>query len=85
MRFPDHTRRRTTVGRNSLTSDKPVAETSNWGEEEEEEKPQHSQHTDIHAPGGIRIHSLSKRAAADLRFRPRGHWDRLRETLAILN
>ena len=37
---------------------------------------QHSQQTDIHAPGGIRTHDLSKRAAADLRLRPRGHWDR---------
>jgi len=30
----------------------------------------------IHAPGGIRIHDLSRRAAAYLRLRPRGHWDR---------
>jgi len=37
----------------------------------------HSQQTDIHAPGGIRTHNLSKRAASDLRLRPRGHWDRL--------
>ena len=37
---------------------------------------QHSQQTDIHAPGGIQTHNLSDRAAADLRFRPRGHWDR---------
>ena len=37
---------------------------------------QHSQQTDIHAPGGIRIHNLSSRAAADLRLRPRGPWDR---------
>ena len=27
-------------------------------------------------PGGIRTHNLSRRAAADLRLRPRGHWDR---------
>jgi hypothetical protein len=32
--------------------------------------------TDIHASGGIRTHNLSRRAAADLRLRPRGHWDR---------
>jgi len=32
--------------------------------------------TDIHAPGGIRTHNPSKRAAADPRLRPRGHWDR---------
>ena len=37
---------------------------------------QHSQQTNIHAPGGIRTHDLSRRAAADLRLRPRGHWDR---------
>jgi len=27
-------------------------------------------------PGGIRTHDLSRRAAADLHLRPRGHWDR---------
>jgi hypothetical protein len=27
-------------------------------------------------PGGIRTHDLSRRAAADLRLRTRGHWDR---------
>jgi len=27
-------------------------------------------------PGGIRTHDLSRRAAADLRLRKRGHWDR---------
>ena len=37
---------------------------------------QHSQQTNIYAPGGIRTHDLSRRAAADLRLRPRGHWDR---------
>jgi hypothetical protein len=36
---------------------------------------QHSQQTDIHAPGRIRTHNLSKRAAVDLRLRPRGYWD----------
>ena len=38
------------------TSDQPYADTSTW---------QHSQETDIHAPGGIGIHNPSKRAAAD--------------------
>jgi len=38
---------------------------------------QHSQQTNIHAPHGIRTHNLSRRAAADLSLRPRGHWDRL--------
>ena len=37
----------------------------------------HSQQTNIHAPGKIRTHNLSRRAAEDLRLRPRGHWDRL--------
>ena len=37
---------------------------------------QHSQQTDIHAPGGIRTHNLSGRAATDLHLRPRGNWDR---------
>jgi hypothetical protein len=31
--------------------------------------------TNIHAPGGIRTHNPSKRAAADPRLRPHGHWD----------
>ena len=30
----------------------------------------------LHVPGGIRTHNLSRRAAADLRLRPRGQWDR---------
>jgi len=34
--------------------------------------------TNIHVPGGIRTHNLSRRAATDLRLRPRDHWDRLR-------
>ena len=36
----------------------------------------HSQQTNIHAPGGIRTHDLSRRVAANLRHRPRGHCDR---------
>ena len=38
---------------------------------------QHSQQTDIHAPGGIRTINVNKRASADPRFRPRNRWDRL--------
>ena len=66
LRFLDHTRRRTTVGRTPLDE---------WS----------ARHRDlwqpttliiIHAPGGIRTHDLSRRGAADLRLRPRGHWDR---------
>jgi len=33
---------------------------------------QHSQQTNIHAPGGIRTHVVSRRADADLRLRPLG-------------
>ena len=36
----------------------------------------HSQQTNIHAPGGIRTRNPSKRAAAERRLRPCGHWDR---------
>jgi len=62
-RFLDHTPQ--TVGL-LWTSDQLVAETYT------------SQHTtDIHASSGIRTHNLSRRAAADLRIRPRGHWDQL--------
>jgi len=46
------------------------------------DKTQHSQQTGIHAAGGIRTHYLNRRAAVDLRLRPRGHWDRL---ISLLN
>ena len=39
--------------------------------------------TDSHAPGGIRTHDLNRRAAADLRLRPRGQWDRLQISFNI--
>jgi hypothetical protein len=51
------------------TRDRPVAETSTW-------QYKHAQETNIHARGGIRIHDPSKRSAADLCLRPRGHWHR---------
>jgi len=38
---------------------------------------QHSQETDIHAPGGIRTRNLSRRAASVLHLRRRSHWGRL--------
>ena len=45
---------------------------------------QHSQQTNIHAPGGIRTHDRSRRAAVDPRLRPRGYWDQhLRQQRAI--
>ena len=37
---------------------------------------QHSQDTDIHAPGGIRSRNLRKRAAPDPRLRSHSHWNR---------
>jgi hypothetical protein len=52
------------------TGDRPVAETSTLQHEG-------SQETNIHAPGRIQTHDPSKRLAAELRHRPRGHWDRL--------
>ena len=44
---------------------------------------QHSQQTNIQALGGIRTHYLSRRAAVDLRLRPRGHWDWLSYTKTL--
>ena len=46
---------------------------------------QHSQQTDFHAPGGIRTHSLSRRATAEVPLRSHGHWDRLRCIVAIFS
>ena len=51
---------------------------------------QHSQQTDkqtnIHAPGGIRTHNLSRPAAEDLRLRPRGHeWNRCAHLITFWN
>ena len=46
---------------------------------------QHSQQTNIHALGGIRTHTLGRRAAEDLRLRPRGHWDRRGNPIAVNN
>jgi hypothetical protein len=39
--------------------------------------PYNKHNTNIHAPGEIRTHDPSKRAAEDPRLRPHGHWDRL--------
>jgi len=55
-RFLDHTQRHTTVGRTPLISSSHTPLPDNT---------QHSQHTNIHAPGVIRTHSLSRRAALD--------------------
>ena len=47
-----------------------------WSQRPLPDNTQPSQQTNIHAPSGIRTHNLSRRAAKDLRLRPRGHWDR---------
>jgi len=69
-RFLGHTQRRITVGRTPLDE---------WSARRRDlYLTTHNTHnTQITCPpGGIRTHDLSKRAAADLRFRPRDHWDR---------
>ena len=48
------------------------------------ENKQHSQETNIHAPGGIRTRNSNKRASADPRLRPRGHWDRKRVYFRVI-
>ena len=68
LRDLDHTQWRITSVGLLWTSDQLVAETSTW---------QHiTLTTNIHAPDGIRTHDLNRRAAADIRLRPRGYWDR---------
>ena len=70
-RFLDHTQRPTIVGRTPLDE---------WSARRRDlyltTHNTHNRQTDIHAPPGVRTHNTSKRAAADLRLRPRGHWDR---------
>jgi hypothetical protein len=53
------------------TSDQPVAEASTYTRQHNIEKQQ----TNIHAPSGNRTRDPSNQAAADLRLRPRGHWE----------
>ena len=71
LRFLDHTRRRTTVGRTPLDE---------WSARRRDlyltAHNTHNRQISI-PPGGIRIHDLSRRAAPDLRLRTRGHWERL--------
>jgi len=76
-RYLDHTQRRTTVGRTPL---------GEWSARRRDLTWLHSTFTrerDIHAPGGMRTHNLSRRAAADLRLRRRGHWERLSFTVSL--
>ena len=68
LRLLDHTQRRVTVGRTPLYE---------WSARRRDIYLTHTtQQTNIHAPGAIRTRDLSKRAAAELRLKPRGHWDR---------
>ena len=69
-RFLDPTQRRTTFGRT------PLAEGS--ARRRDLYLTTHNNNNRYPCPGGIRTHILSKRAAADLRLRPRGRWDRRR-------
>jgi hypothetical protein len=66
------TLRHTTLGRT------PLDEWSARRKDRYLHNTQHSQKTDIHAPGGIRTLNPSKRAAVDPYLRPCGHWDRHR-------
>ena len=69
-RFLDHTKRVTIGGRTPLDE---------WSARRRDlyltTHNTHNRQTSM-PPGGIRTHDLSRRAAADLSLRPRGHWDR---------
>jgi hypothetical protein len=73
-RFRDHTQRRATVGRTPLDE---------WLARRKECLTNHNTHNKqtSNSPGGIRTHDFSRRAAVDLRLRPRGHWDRLSDVI----
>jgi hypothetical protein len=80
MRFLDHTQWRTTFGRISLEE---------WSARRRAlylttHNTRKRKETDIHAPGGIRTHSSSKRMAADLRLRLRSIWDWLLVSLRLI-
>ena len=49
------------------------------------DNPLHSQDSDLHVHGGIRTRHPNKRAAAHPHLRPRGHWDRVVQTLMVSN
>jgi hypothetical protein len=70
-RFLDHTRRRATVGRTPLDE---------WSVRRRDlyltTQNIHNRQTSMSLGGGIRTHDRSRRAAVDLRLRPRGCWDR---------
>jgi hypothetical protein len=77
-KFLDHTQRCITVGRTPLDEG-----SAHRRDLYLTQHTQHSQSTNIHASGGIRTHILSRRAAADLRLRPRGHWNRHKLVLVL--
>jgi len=68
--FLDHTKRHTTVGRTPLDE---------WSVRLRDlyltTQNTHNRQTSM-LPGRIRTHNPSRRAAVDLRLRPRSHWDR---------
>jgi hypothetical protein len=69
-RFLDHTQQRTTFGKTPLDEwlarRRDLYLTAHNTQDRKLSLP----------PGGIRTHNLRRLAAADLLFRPRGHWDR---------
>ena len=71
LRFLDHTQQRTTVGRTPLDE---------WSARRRDlyltTHNTHNRQTSM-PPDGIRTRDLNRGAAADLRLRPRDHWDRL--------
>ena len=71
MRFLDHTQLCITVGRTPL--DKWSARRTDLY------LTTHNTHNKYPCPGGIWTHNLRRPAAADLRLRPHGHWDWLRQ------
>jgi len=76
-RFPNHTQRRPAVGRTPLDE---------WSARRRDLWQHTTLTTERHpCPGGIRTHNLSRRAAADLRLRPRSHWDRQSQELRDQN
>jgi len=70
-RFLDHTQRRAIFGRTHLDE---------WSVRRRDlyltTHNTHNRQTSM-PPGGIQTHDRSRRAAVDLRLRPRSHWDRL--------
>jgi hypothetical protein len=67
--------RQTTVGRTLLDE---------YFNSSQRHLPDNAQQTNNHAPAGIRTHNPSRQAAADLHFRPWGHWDRLCNNIGTL-